>query len=163
MLTIQIIYRMSEWVSRSVVSDSLWPHGVYSPWHSLGQNTGVGNLSLLQGIFPNQGSNPSLLHCKQILYQMSHKGSPRILGLVAYPFSSRSSPLRNQTGVSCIAGGFYTNWAIREAQAAVGESQYIRFYIYIRGSSISLSTHFTKDFFVSHEDLMSLWRDLVLL
>ena len=49
------------------------------PWGSLGQNTGVGSLSLLQGIFPTQGSNPSLLHCRQILYQLSHKGSPRIL------------------------------------------------------------------------------------
>ena len=51
----------------------------YSPWHSLVQNTGVGSLSLLQGIFPTQGSNPGLPHCRQILYQLSHKGSPRIL------------------------------------------------------------------------------------
>ena len=50
--------------------------GLYSPWNSLGQNTGVGSLSLLQGIFPTQGSNPGLLHCRQILYQLSHKGSP---------------------------------------------------------------------------------------
>ena len=48
---------------------------IYSPWNSPGQNTGVGSLSLLQGIFPNQGSNPGLPHCKQILYQLSHKGS----------------------------------------------------------------------------------------
>ena len=48
----------------------------YSPWNSPGQNTGVGSLSLLQGIFPTQGSNPVLLHCRQILYQLSHKGSP---------------------------------------------------------------------------------------
>ena len=59
-----------------------------SPWNSLGQNTGVGSLSLLQGIFPTQGLNPGLLHCRQILYQLSHKGSPRILEGVAYPFSS---------------------------------------------------------------------------
>ena len=44
--------------SHSVVSDSLWLHGLYSPWHSPGQNTGVGSLSLLQGIFPTQGLNP---------------------------------------------------------------------------------------------------------
>ena len=61
--------------SRSVVSDSLWPHGLYSPWSSPGQNTGVGSLSLLQGIFPTQGSNPGLR----------------------------------------IAGGVFTNWAIRGA------------------------------------------------
>ena len=47
---------MSE--SCSVVSDSLWAHGLYSPWNSPGQDTGVGSLSLLQGIFPTQGSNP---------------------------------------------------------------------------------------------------------
>ena len=72
--------------SCSVMSDSLQPHGLYSPWNSPGQNTGVVSLSLLQGIFPTQGSNPGLLHFKWILYQLSHKGSPRIW--VAYSFSS---------------------------------------------------------------------------
>ena len=55
------------------------PHGLYSPWNSLGQNTGVGSLSLLQGIIPAQGSNPGLPHCRRIHYQLSHKESPRIL------------------------------------------------------------------------------------
>ena len=50
--------------------------------------------------------------CKRILYQLSHEGSPRIMEWVAYPFSSRSSRLRNQIRVSCIAGGFFTSWAI---------------------------------------------------
>ena len=68
------------------MSDSLQPHGQYSPWNSPGQNTGEGSLSLLQRIFPTQGSNPGLLHCGQILYQLSHKESPRILECVAYPF-----------------------------------------------------------------------------
>ena len=45
-------------------------------WNSPGQNTGVDSLSLLQGIFPTQGSNPGLPHCRRILYQLSHKGSP---------------------------------------------------------------------------------------
>ena len=58
------------------MSDSLPPHGLYSPWNSPGQNTGAGGLSLLQGIFPTQGSNTGLPYCKQILYQLSHKGSP---------------------------------------------------------------------------------------
>ena len=84
--------------------DSLRPHGLYSPWNSLGQNIGV-------GILPN----PGLLHCRRILYQLSHKGSPEILECVTYPFSSGSSRPRNWTGVSCIAGGFFINWAIREA------------------------------------------------
>ena len=55
------------------------------PWNSPGQNTGVVSLFLLQGIFPTQGSNPGLPHCRQILYQLSHQGSPRILEWVAYP------------------------------------------------------------------------------
>ena len=58
-------------LSCSVVSDSLRPHGLYSPWNSLGQNTGVGSLSLLQGIFPTWGSNLGLLNCRWILYHLS--------------------------------------------------------------------------------------------
>ena len=77
--------------SHSVVSNSLRPLEFYSPWDSLGQNTGVGSHSLLQGIFPTQGSNPGLPHCRRILYQLSHKGSPRILEWVAYPFPRGSS------------------------------------------------------------------------
>ena len=73
------------------------------------RNTGVGSLSLLQGMFPSQRLNPGLLHCRQILYQLSHKGSPRIPEWVAYPFSSGSSQPRNRTRVLCIAGGFFTN------------------------------------------------------
>ena len=88
---------------------------LYSPWKSPGQNTGVGSHSRLQGIFPTQGSNPGLPHCRWILYQLSHKGSPRILEWVAHPFSSRSSQPRNWPRVSCIASGFFTNWAIRKA------------------------------------------------
>ena len=58
--------------SHWIVSDSLWPHGLYSPWNSPGQNTGVGNLSLPQGIFPTQGTNPGLPHCRWILYCIGH-------------------------------------------------------------------------------------------
>ena len=63
-------------MSHSVLSNSLQPHGLYSPWNSVGQSTGVGSLSLLQGIFPIQESNQGLLHCRQILYQLSYQGSP---------------------------------------------------------------------------------------
>ena len=106
---------MNESESCSVVSDSLWRHGLYSPWNSPGQNTGVSSFSLLRGIFPTQGLNPGLLRCRQILYQLRHQGSLRILEWVAYPFSSGSSRPRNQTRISWIAGRFFTNWAIREA------------------------------------------------
>ena len=63
-----------KWKSLSCVS--LWLHGLYSPRNSPGQNTGVGILSLLQGIFPTQGWNPGLPHCTRVLYQLSHQGSP---------------------------------------------------------------------------------------
>ena len=62
--------------SHSVVSNSLWVHGPYSPWNSPGQNTGVGSPSLLQGIFPTQGLNQDFLHCRRILYHLSYQGSP---------------------------------------------------------------------------------------
>ena len=99
--------------SCSIVSDSMQPRGLYSPWNSLGHSTRVGSLSLLQGIFPTQGSNPGLPHCRQILYQLSHKGSPKILEWVAYPLSRGSSWPRNRTRVSHMAGGFFTSWATR--------------------------------------------------
>ena len=85
------IFHLSESGSLSVVPDSLRPHGLHSPWNSPGQNTGVGCHALLQGIFPTQGSSPGLPHCGWILYQLSHRGSPKILKWVAYPFSSGSS------------------------------------------------------------------------
>ena len=100
------------------MSDSLRHHDstrLLCPWESPGKNTGVDSCSLPQGIFPTQGSNPGLPYCRRILYQLSHQGSPRILEWVAYLLSSRSFWPRNHTGVSCIAGGFFTNWAIREA------------------------------------------------
>jgi len=74
---------------------------------SLGKNAGVGCRVLLQRIFPTQGSNQDLLHYKWILYQLSLQGSPRILEWVAYPFSRWPFPPGNQTGVSCIADGFF--------------------------------------------------------
>ena len=86
-----------------------------TPWTVVhGKNTGMGSHSLLQGIFPTQGSNPGFPHCGQILYHLSHEGSPRILEWVAYHFSSRSPWPKNWTKVSCITGGFFTRWATRE-------------------------------------------------
>ena len=103
--------------SHSAVSYSLQPQGLHSPWNSPGQSIGVSSLSLLQGIFPAQGLEPRsgfnwTLHCRQILYQLSHRGSPRILEWIAYPFSSGSSWPRNQTWVSCFSGRFFTNWTL---------------------------------------------------
>ena len=75
--------------SRSVMSDSSWPHGLYSPWNSPGHNTRVGISSLLQGIFPTQGSNPGLLHYRWILYQLSHQGSPSTQQTFSIKFTNR--------------------------------------------------------------------------
>ena len=82
------IYCVFAWIymcmlSRSVVSDSLWPHGLlptrlFCSWDFPGKNTGVGHHSLLQRIFTIQESNPSSLHCRWILYHLSHQGSPNV-------------------------------------------------------------------------------------
>ena len=78
--------------SHSVVSDSLRPHRLHSPWSSPGQIIGVGSPSLLQGIFPTRESNPGLPQYGWSFYQLSHKGSPRIPEWVAYPPSPGNLP-----------------------------------------------------------------------
>ena len=103
-------------VKVKVTSDSLWPQGLYSPWNSPGQNTGVGSLSLSPGDQSSQPRDWSQVSriAGKFLYQLSHTGSPRTLEWVAYPFSSRSFQPSNQTAISCIAGRFFTDWAIWE-------------------------------------------------
>ena len=98
-----------------VMSYSLRPYGSCLPGSSVhgdspGKNIGVGCHSLLQRIFPTQGSNSGLPDCKQILYCLSHQGSPSILEWVAYPFTAGSSQPRNWTRVACIWSGFFTIW-----------------------------------------------------
>ena len=78
----------SESESRSVVSNSLRLHDYTDHGILQARILEWGNLSLLQGIFPAQGLNPGLPHCRQILYHLSHKGSPGILEWVACTFSS---------------------------------------------------------------------------
>ena len=101
------------------MSNSLQPHGLYGPWNSLGKNTGVSSRSLLQGIFPIQGRNSGFLHCGQILFQLNHKGIPRILEWVALPLSRGSSKPRDQTQVFHNAGGFFTSCVTLEAQCTI--------------------------------------------
>ena len=107
-------YPMSE--SCSVVSDSLWPHGLIVHVILQVRIPEWVAFPFSRGSIPTQGSNPGLLHFRQILYQLSHKGSPRVREWVAYPFSSGSSQPRNRSRVSCIAGRFFANWAIRKAK-----------------------------------------------
>ena len=94
---------VSESESHSVMSDSLQPQRLYSPWNSPGQNPGVGSLSLSRGS-PNPGIEPR----SPALHSYSLPAEP-------YPFSRGSSQTRNWTGVYCIAGRFFTNWATRQA------------------------------------------------
>ena len=110
---------------------------LYSSWNSPGHNTGESSLSLIQGILPTQGLNPRLLHCRQIFYQLSHKGRPRLLQWVAYRFPSGLSQPRNGTWFSCIAGRFFTNWANREALIVMRR-------LYWFGSSFPLSSGQTQ-------------------
>ena len=116
----------------SVVSDSLWSHGLQPsrllcPWGFSRQEYWSGLPCLLQGIFPTQGSNPDLPHCGQILYWLSHQGSPGTLEWVAYPFSRGSSQPRNRTGVSCIAGRFFTSWATRDASCPLRDGKPLQY------------------------------------
>ena len=106
-------------LSHSVMSDSLRPHGLQPArllcsWGFFRQ----GYWSGYPGDLPNPGIKPRspTLQADSLL---SHQGSPKILEWAAYPFSRGSSQLRNWTRVSSIAGGFFTNWATREAHKHV--------------------------------------------
>ena len=89
-----------EWVSESCsVCPTLRPHGLYSPWNSPGQNTGVGSRS------PLQGWNPGLPHCRWIVYQLSHQGNPGILEWIAYPFSRAFS----EPGIETVSPALQAN------------------------------------------------------
>ena len=112
-IKVNVFYGLVDFMKVKVTQScpTLWDPMEYSlPESSVhgdspGRSTGVGSSSLIQGIFLTQGSNPGLLHCRQILFCLSQQGSPRILEWVAYPFSSGSSQPRKWIRVSCIAGG----------------------------------------------------------
>ena len=75
----------TESVTRSVASDSLQCHGlkpasILCPWDFPSKNTEVGCRFLLQGIFLMQGSNPGLLHARQVLYRLSHRKAQKTTG-----------------------------------------------------------------------------------
>ena len=84
---------------------------LYSPRNSPGQNTGVDSLSLTQGIFPTQGSNPGLLHCRQILYQLSHKGSLEVFHYKTAPGDTKGE-----------AAGSWVLLAVTLSELGPGES-----------------------------------------
>ena len=102
--------------SRSVVSDSLWPHGLYSPWISQARILEWVDFPFSRGIFPTQGLNPNLPHCRQILYQLSHDGSGMLLRL-----NTISSNEVDETGP------YYIEWSKPERKTPV---QYTNTYIW---------------------------------
>ena len=116
-----VLFRWSVYLSvksenSSVMSDSLWPHGLYGPWNSTGQNTGVGSLSLLQGIFPTQGLNPGLSTLQADSLPAETQAQEYWNGYsIPSPgdLPDQEDP-GSWTRVSCTAGRFFTNWAIRE-------------------------------------------------
>ena len=91
--------------SRSVVSDSLRLHGLYSPWRFPGQNIGVGSLALLQEIFPTQGLNRGLPHCRRVIYQLGHKQDGR-RGKITFRIKPHTSQkcLEGSNKTLCTAG-----------------------------------------------------------
>ena len=128
------------------MSNSLPPHGLYSPWNSSGQNIGVGSHSLLQGIFPTQGSNPGLPHCRRSLYQLKHQGSPRILVSLSLG-EGNGTPLQSSCLANPMDGGAW--WA---AVHGVAKSQ-------TRLSDFTFTFHFhaLEKEMASHSSVLA-WR-----
>ena len=97
----KLLFESEKWKLLSCVRIFV-THGIYSPWNTPSQNTGVGSCSILQRIFPTQGPNPGLPHCRQILYQLSHKGGPifslLLLNFVAYIFLYNNNKTFQDTG-----------------------------------------------------------------
>ena len=118
------------YLSLSVVSDSLQNHGpqparLLCPWGVSRQEYWSGLPGPPPGDLPNPEIKPGLPLCRLFLDWLNHQESPRIRGWVAYPFFRGSSQPRNWTGVSCIAGRFFTSWAIREALSIKWASQVV--------------------------------------
>ena len=105
-----------KWKSLSCIWLFVEPWTIYSSWDSPGQNTGVGKPFPSAGHLPNTGSNPNFPHCRQILYQLSHKGSPRILEWVAYPLSHSLWPY-----------WLYIPWTCPGQNTGVGSSSFSRY------------------------------------
>ena len=101
------------------MSNSLWPHGLSSPWNSPGsglENTGVVSHSLLQGIFQTQGLNPGLPHCRQILYQLSHQWSQKNTGVACHALLQGIFSTQGPNPGLQHSGRSFIDWATRESQ-----------------------------------------------
>ena len=109
---------------KSVVSDSLWPHGQYSPWNSPGQNTGMGSLSLLQGILPNPGIKPRSPTLQADSLPAEPQGKPKNTGVDSLFLRQRIFPTQELNWGLLHCRWFFTNWAIREAQIRVYQGKW---------------------------------------
>jgi len=104
---LKIIGWYSEWYSDMKVAQScptLRSHGLYSPWNSPGQNTEVGRLSLLQGIFPTQESNQGFLHWRLIHIWTKQTSVPQNLRI------SNSRFLSQLVGTNCFSNYYFLNY-----------------------------------------------------
>ena len=149
----------SESESRSVVSNSLQPHGLYSPWNSPGQNTGLGSLSFLQGIFSTQGSNPGLLHFRQILDQRSYEGSPKNVLTIRWLLSS---PMLVRSCLKFCMPGFsimqIKNFQMSKMDLEQAEESEIKLPTFFQKNTYLCFTNYAKAFdYVDHDKL---WKAL---
>ena len=137
----------------SVVSDSLQPRGLYSPWNSLGQNTGVDSLSLLQRIFPTQELNCGLLRCRQILYQLSYQGSsclnmnsePRTATPPLHQTSEESFQNRRQIKTTKSKKGLGRNrWQFKKLKETLNKKKPVLLSSEIKRSSMTLEKNSNK-------------------
>ena len=117
------MYTFYESESHSTVSDCFQPHGLYSPWNSPGQNTGMESHSFLQGIFPTQGLNPGLPHCKEILYQLSHQGNSKYILSPPCGMWDLSSLTRDQTRPPALEAQSLNHWTAREVSNTYSEGK----------------------------------------
>ena len=148
-------------LSHTVLFTSLWPHELLParllcPWDSPGETTRVGCHAFFQGIFPTQGSNLGLPHCRQILYWLSRQASSRIVEWVAYPFSRESFWPRNRSGAFCITGRFFTSWATWDI---VNEMSHNHIFLWQRNPQ-RLYTTWVFVIFICGGSQMSLTREL---
>ena len=115
--------------------DSLWPHGLYSPWNSPGQNIGVGSCSLLQGIFPTQGSTQvSILQMDSLPTELTGK-----------PQKGVASPLGNRTWVSWVTGRnthHYTKKSLKYIHSSYSQLAYPFISAIIRMKEVKLLLKF---------------------
>ena len=106
------------------MSNSLWPHGLYSPWNSPGQNTGVGSLSLLQGIYPTHGLKPGILHFRWILLPAEPQGKPKNTGVGSLSLLQRTFQIQESNWGLLHCRQILYQLSYKERQQATNSSEH---------------------------------------